>query len=61
LTYIGPDPREDIVAFDYGHLTLSSSRYVAEHVVMPAILGLLRDTKLAKTERGLNASASIPR
>jgi len=61
LTYIGPDPREDIVAFDYGHLTLSSSRYVAEHVVTPAILGLLRDTKLAKTERGLNASASMPR
>ena len=60
LTYIGPDPREDIVAFDYGHLTLSSSRYVAEHVVMPAILGLLRD-QLAKTERGLNPSVSISR
>ena len=54
LTYIGPDPREDILSFDYGHLTLSSSRYLAEHVVMPAILGSLRDTKLATTEPGLN-------
>ena len=56
LTYVGPDPREDIVSFDYGHLTLSSSRYVAEHVVVPAILGLLHDTKLAKIELGLKPS-----
>jgi peptidoglycan/LPS O-acetylase OafA/YrhL len=56
LTYIGPDPREDIVSFDYGHLTLSSSRYLAEHVITPAIMGLLRDTKLATTEPGRNPS-----
>jgi len=56
LTYVGPDPLEDIMSFDYGHLTLSSSRYVAEHVVTPVILGLLRDTKLAKIEFRLKPS-----
>ena len=45
------------MSFDYGHLTLSSSRYVAEHVVSAGfILGLLHDTKLAKIELGLKPS-----
>jgi hypothetical protein len=54
LTHVGPDLLEDIEAFDYGHFTSSSSKYVAEHVVTPAILRLLRDTTLATTEPSSN-------
>jgi peptidoglycan/LPS O-acetylase OafA/YrhL len=43
LTRVGPDLFEDIEAFDYGHLTPSSSKYVAERVVTPAVLEVLHD------------------
>jgi peptidoglycan/LPS O-acetylase OafA/YrhL len=52
LTRVGPDLFEDIEAFDYGHLTRSSSRYVAERIVTPVLLELLRNTGVATTKAG---------
>ncbi len=53
LTRVGPDLFEDIEAFDYGHLTPSSSKYVAQRVVTPAVLELLHDTGSATIKTGL--------
>ena len=39
--FIGPDRLQDIVTFDYGHLTSSASRYVAARALTPAILALI--------------------
>jgi hypothetical protein len=36
--FIGPGLYEDLVTFDYGHLTPAASRYLAETVLMPLIL-----------------------
>jgi hypothetical protein len=43
---------EDIEAFDYGHLTPSSSKYVAQRVVTPAVLELLHETSSATIKTG---------
>ena len=52
LTRVGPDLFEDIEAFDYGHLTLSSSKYVAEQVVTPALLEMLHDNSSTTIKTG---------
>jgi hypothetical protein len=42
LTYIGDDRREGIVTFDYGHLSITASSYVAENLLVPEILKALQ-------------------
>jgi hypothetical protein len=41
-------------AFNYGHLMPSSSKYVAERVVTPAMLELLHDSSGATIKTGSN-------
>jgi peptidoglycan/LPS O-acetylase OafA/YrhL len=56
LTRVGPDLFEDIESFDDGHLTLSTSKYVAEHLVTPVVLKLLHNTSIATVKAGSNDS-----
>jgi peptidoglycan/LPS O-acetylase OafA/YrhL len=56
LTRVGPDFFEDIESFDDGHLTLSTSKYVAEHLVTPVVLKLLHNTSIATVKAGSNDS-----
>jgi hypothetical protein len=41
IAYLGEDPRNDIVTFDYGHLTPAASAYVGGQILAPAVLDLL--------------------
>src|SRR4051794_13508468 len=37
VALLGSDPVEDLESFDYGHLTISASRYVADHILLPPL------------------------
>ena len=41
LTMTGPDIETDLLVWDYGHLTLTGSQWVADRVVKPPLLEAL--------------------
>jgi hypothetical protein len=41
LTMTGPDLENDLLVWDYGHLTLTGSRWVNDQVVREPLLGAL--------------------
>jgi hypothetical protein len=49
--FVGPDNHEDIVTFDYGHLTKAASRFVTRRIVAPVVL---------EASGGIQPEGSIP-
>jgi peptidoglycan/LPS O-acetylase OafA/YrhL len=63
LAYLGPDRFNDLMAFDYGHLTPRGSLWVGAHVLGPVVLGMLdtgRPAANAGAQPGACASSSLP-
>jgi peptidoglycan/LPS O-acetylase OafA/YrhL len=45
IVYVGEDPKEGLITYDYGHFTLPASEYVAENLLSPLIRGLFGEAK----------------
>jgi peptidoglycan/LPS O-acetylase OafA/YrhL len=60
LAYLDGDPKDGIMAWDYGHFTTKASLYVARTILAPAILTLLAKdpSSLADAPAGKNSSLS---